>query len=912
MATVTLSTTAGGAISFEDASDAAGMKGGTESWGASWGDINGDNWPDLFNQGHRAYPRLYRNTGEGTFQDIAYEVDPGDWIADPFNDQHGAVWVNFDNDNDQDLLISVASTGDAQLLRNRDGLGNFVNRSTNAQINEDALARHAAFFDFNNDGHLDVAQAHTENAFLRERDPDDATAPNADFDDAELAAGWNCPGRMNYIQLADIDGSGPLEVFCIVDGPFPTNVYNTATLPFTDITGSLPLVTHVIDTVAADFNNDLRTDMILTRGALRPSAAVQVDTHRIESWLRKGAAVEPGKGFTFESAGPITVSLDYKGIGIYDESTVFELDTTTNTSAILYALEESPEGSLQVEWLAGENIWQVTLIETNTSFEAYVQIDTTEPVSNLTETAFDIPEAAFPPAHLENVDGTLIETVTSGLDIPMYCVSVVAGDFDNDMDQDLYMVCRRGPENLSNRLFENQGDGTFVEVLAHGAEGPTGIGPDIGVGESVVVADYDVDGYLDLYVTNGLLFYPINEGGPDKLFRNTGSGNNWMEIDLYGTTSNRDGIGAKVTVTAGGVSQIREQNGGYHRWSQNHQRLHFGLGSNTSATVTVEWPSGTVDTYTWVAANRLYKMVEGKYRTRGILGPPVYTTPEAGDECWEPGYNQDYGPAILLWKNCSSGTWSLRVKGGRSETLQVTDGQLLADVPLTGVTPVDLSDNDSYNNDAAETLEFNLNTWFANSEGFDFKANGASSACLTLNVQDIDTFILGGSQKQISGGIDLITLEACALPPPVIGLAECGEPTFDHTVDNGLFAWRDCNHLSASTARWNFVMSGGTVPWQPYPAMINSDVVLSAVGANLEANDVLDSVPNDNEIDYDLKVGPGGKDEFRVDFPLDGASCVGTDDLPPGTPVIIGESGLPQSASFDPLTMEECTVGCHP
>ena len=62
------------------------------------------------------------------------------------------------------------------------------------------------------------------------------------------------------------------------------------------------------------------------------------------------------------------------------------------------------------------------------------------------------------------------------------------------------------------------------------------------------MADYDRDGYLDLFVTNGRGAYPFNEG-PDQLFRNIGSGNNWLQIDLKGTISNRDGIGARLFAT---------------------------------------------------------------------------------------------------------------------------------------------------------------------------------------------------------------------------------------------------------------------------------------------------------------------------------------------------------------------------
>ena len=99
----------------------------------------------------------------------------------------------------------------------------------------------------------------------------------------------------------------------------------------------------------------------------------------------------------------------------------------------------------------------------------------------------------------------------------MSCVSGVAGDFDNDMDVDLFLVCRSGVNNLPDRLYENLGNGTFALVPNSGAEGVVGVGAAFGVGESATLADYDVDGLLDLFVVNGLLFWPIEQGGPDVL-----------------------------------------------------------------------------------------------------------------------------------------------------------------------------------------------------------------------------------------------------------------------------------------------------------------------------------------------------------------------------------------------------------
>jgi hypothetical protein len=61
-------------------------------------------------------------------------------------------------------------------------------------------------------------------------------------------------------------------------------------------------------------------------------------------------------------------------------------------------------------------------------------------------------------------------------------------------------------------------------------------------------------------------------------------------------------------VTSGGVTQYREQNGGYHRWSQNFSRVHVGLGGNATADVAVEWPDGTSTYYAALQAKRLYQL----------------------------------------------------------------------------------------------------------------------------------------------------------------------------------------------------------------------------------------------------------------------------------------------------------------
>lgn len=115
-----------------------------------------------------------------------------------------------------------------------------------------------------------------------------------------------------------------------------------------------------------------------------------------------------------------------------------------------------------------------------------------------------------------------------GLSDVVSCVSVAVVDFDNDMDLDIYMVCCQGVFNLVNCYYDNQGDGIFVLVIFYGGEGFIGVGVEIGVVESVVIVDYDVDGFVDVVVINGLFYYLVSFGGFDKLFKNIGNGNYWI------------------------------------------------------------------------------------------------------------------------------------------------------------------------------------------------------------------------------------------------------------------------------------------------------------------------------------------------------------------------------------------------
>ena len=169
-----------------------------------------------------------------------------------------------------------------------------------------------------------------------------------------------------------------------------------------------------------------------------------------------------------------------------------------------------------------------------------------------------------------------------------------------------------------NVLLRNEGpapDGTlqFTDVaMATGAD-------DIRDARGTATADFDNDGDLDLVINNN----PGDSGRAELsratlLRNNVGERRNWLAIELRGTESNRDAVGALVTVEAGGRKFTRLLSAGSGFASQQSARLYFGLGDNTHVDrVTVRWPRGRIEKFTSdqngaIPARQLIRITEGK------------------------------------------------------------------------------------------------------------------------------------------------------------------------------------------------------------------------------------------------------------------------------------------------------------
>ena len=248
-------------------------------------------------------------------------------------------------------------------------------------------------------------------------------------------------------------------------------------------------------------------------------------------------------------------------------------------------------------------------------------------------------------------------------------MGIASGDYDNDGDLDLLVT---NFSDDANTLYQNQGDGLFFDATA--AAGLDGeVRPYLGW--STAFFDGDNDGWLDLFVANGHIYpqvdlhtsgigyaqhnlYYRNVGGlfqssassvglglvkvsrgaafgdydndgdidilvvnlndtPTLLENRGGDRNNWLGLELVGTESNRDALGALVRLAVGGRMQTREIHSGYGYQSQHDTRVLFGLGSEERVDrVEIRWPSGRTQLLEDPPLGRYHVVAEN---TRDIL-----------------------------------------------------------------------------------------------------------------------------------------------------------------------------------------------------------------------------------------------------------------------------------------------------
>lgn len=185
-------------------------------------------------------------------------------------------------------------------------------------------------------------------------------------------------------------------------------------------------------------------------------------------------------------------------------------------------------------------------------------------------------------------------------------------DWDNDGNRDILVVNGSMLDNIAlfhpessfaerKTLYRNIGSGQFVDATS--TQNSSFQIPFVGRG--LAVGDYDNNGALD--------FLQSNNGGPGQLFQNRGAEqNHWIGFKLEGTRSNRDAVGARVSLRSDSFTSVDQIKGGMSYCSGQDLRLYFGLGNHLKVdSLEIRWPSGLKENFKDMPVDRIYKIKEG-------------------------------------------------------------------------------------------------------------------------------------------------------------------------------------------------------------------------------------------------------------------------------------------------------------
>lgn len=202
-------------------------------------------------------------------------------------------------------------------------------------------------------------------------------------------------------------------------------------------------------------------------------------------------------------------------------------------------------------------------------------------------------------------------TKTAQLTYPYLGWATAFIDYDNDGYQDLFVANGHLHENLAelgqqgtygqrNLLFRNNANGTFTEVSE-----TLGTGMKLeDVSRGATFADYDLDGDIDIVVTN-------SNTAPRLLRNDGGNQKNYLQVRLIATGGTTDAIGARVKITTGNLTQTREVRSGDGYLSQRDLTLHFGVADYAQIDrVEIQWQSGTKQRIKSVPANQMLSLEE--------------------------------------------------------------------------------------------------------------------------------------------------------------------------------------------------------------------------------------------------------------------------------------------------------------
>jgi enediyne biosynthesis protein E4 len=544
--------------------------------GVAVADFDGSGHEGIYLVNQLGRNALYRNNGDGTFEDVTADagVGLGDRIC------VGATFADTRNNGRQDLFVTSTRGGNV-LFRNM-GDGTFRDFTKEANLTCIAHSQTAVFFDYDNDGYLDLFVTNTAQWTSDNYDDDShyypgpsdltkmATSPieynilyhnNGDgtFTDVTEKAGLKGKGWGGDAAVFDYNEDGYLDLFV-------TNMFGASQLyrnngdgTFTDVTRDVLGKTSwgAIAAKTFDFNNDGHLGLFVT------------DMHS-DMWLK-------------QSINPRTLPE-----GMLAKKYNHVTGPRFDTEEISVKAEERSRDLFHIDYKA--------VLFGNTCFQKLAS-------------------------------GTFAEVSDKANLETFWPWGIATGDFDNDGHEDLFIPSGMGYPFFywPNALMMNNGDGTFTDRAKEaGIEPPPGgeymeqkirSQPAARSSRSAAVADFDGKGRLNIIVNN------FNDH--PYYFRNNYLGKNYVAFRLEGgkrdedtprdpvKKTNRDAVGALVRVHVGDKVMVRQVQaaGGY--LSQSSRTLHFGLGDATHVDwVEIVWPSGIMQRIDAPEVNKVNKIAE--------------------------------------------------------------------------------------------------------------------------------------------------------------------------------------------------------------------------------------------------------------------------------------------------------------